>query len=148
MRRGGGTTGAATATPRLENPRRYATTRTRMKLSGSYQLKAPRQKVWDALNNPDVLTKCIPGCEKLERTDGDNYTAHLKVGVAAIKGSYTGRVSIKDPVPPTSYTLHVEGKGGPGWLKGSSKIHLADKDAGTEIKCDSDMQVGGLIASV
>jgi len=119
-----------------------------MKFAGTYQLKSPRQKVWDALNNPDVLTKCIPGCEKLERTEGDNYTAHLKVGVAAIKGSYTGKVSIKDAVPPTSYALHVEGKGGPGWLKGSSKIHLADKDGGTEIQYDSDMQVGGLIASV
>ncbi len=119
-----------------------------MKLSGSFHLKAPRQKVWDALNNPEVLTKCIPGCEKLERTGADNYTAQLKVGVAAIKGSYTGKVSIKDQVAPTSYTLHVEGKGGPGWLKGSSKIHLADKEGGTEIKYDSDMQIGGLIASV
>lgn len=119
-----------------------------MKLSGTYQLKAPRQKVWDALNDPNVLSKCIPGCDKLERTGGDNYTAHLKVGVAAIKGAYTGRVSLKDIVPPTSYTLHVEGKGGPGFLKGESKIHLSDKDGGTEVRFDSDMQVGGLIASV
>ena len=119
-----------------------------MKLSGSYHLKAPRSKVWDALNDPAILSKCIPGCEKLERTDGDNYTAHLRVGVAAIKGNYTGKVSLKDQVPATSYTLHVEGKGGPGWLKGNSKIHLADKDGDTEIKYDSDMQVGGLIAAV
>jgi len=119
-----------------------------MKLSGTYQFKAARQKVWEALNNPDVLSQCIPGCEKLERTEGDNYTAQLKMGVAAIKGSYTGKVSLKDIVPPTSYTLHVEGKGGPGFLKGASKIHLADKDGGTELKFDADMQVGGLIASV
>jgi uncharacterized protein len=119
-----------------------------MKLSGTYQFKAPRQKVWEALNNPDVLSKCIPGCEKLERTDGDNYTAHLKVGVAAIKGSYTGKVSLKDIVPPNSYTLHVEGKGGPGFLKGASKIQIADEDGGTEVKFEADMQIGGLIASV
>ena len=56
-----------------------------MKLSGSYQFKVARQKVWDALNNPDVLSKCIPGCEKLERTDGDNYTAHLKMGGPAAR---------------------------------------------------------------
>ncbi len=119
-----------------------------MKLSGAHHIKAPRQKVWDGLNDPQVLARCIPGCEKLERTDGDNYTAHLKVGVAAIKGEYTGKVALKDLVPLASYTLHVEGKGGPGWIKGHSKIHLADKESGTEIKYDADMQVGGLIASV
>lgn len=119
-----------------------------MKLSGAYQINAPRQKVWDALNNPDVLTKCIPGCEKLERTEADTYTATLKVGVAGIKGNYTGKVSLKDQVPLTSYTLLVEGKGGPGFIKGASKIHLTDKDGGTEIKYEADMQVGGLIAAV
>src|ERR1051325_1800694 len=119
-----------------------------MKLSGSYDLNAPRQKIWDALNDPDILAKCIPGCEKLERIDGDNYVAHLRIGVAAIKGNYTGKVSLKDQVPATSYTLHVEGKGGPGWLKGTSKIQLTDKDDGTDIKYDSDMQVGGLIAAI
>ncbi len=119
-----------------------------MKLTGAHQVGAPRQAVWDALNDPRVLAKCIPGCEKLERTDGDNYTAHLTAGVAAIKGSFTGKVSLKDPVPSTSYTLHMEGKGGPGWLKGHAKIHLADKEDGTAITYDADMQVGGLIASV
>ena len=119
-----------------------------MKLSGAYQINALRQKVWDALNNPDVLTKCIPGCEKLERTEADTYTATLKVGVAGIKGNYMGKVSLKDIVPPTSYTLLVEGKGAPGFIKGASKIHLADKDGGTEVKYEADMQVGGLIAAV
>src|ERR1043166_8956496 len=119
-----------------------------MKLSGAYQIKALRQKVWDALNNPDVLTKCIPGCEKLERTEADTYTATLKVGVAGIKGNYMGKVSLKDIVPPTSDTLLVEGKGTPGFIKGASKIHLADKDGGTEVKYEADMQVGGLIAAV
>lgn len=119
-----------------------------MKLSGAYQIKAPRQKVWEGLNDPAVLTKCIPGCEKLERTEGDNYVAHLKVGVAAIKDNYTGKVSLKDIVPPTSYTLLVEGEGGPGFIKGASKVQIADKDDGTEVKYQADMQVGGLIAAV
>lgn len=119
-----------------------------MKLTGTYPFPAPRQKVWEALNNPNVLSKCIPGCEKLERAEGDNYTAHLKVGVAAIKGSYQGKVSLKDIVPPSSYTLHIEGKGGPGFLKGSSRIQLTDKNGGTELKYEADVQVGGLIASV
>jgi carbon monoxide dehydrogenase subunit G len=119
-----------------------------MKLSGTYQVSAPRDKVYAAITDPVVLQRVIDGCEKMVQTGEDSYDAHLKIGLAGMKGSYVGKIQMKDRKPPESYTLIIEGKGGPGFVKGTARVQLAGKDGQTEIQCDADAQVGGLIAAV
>jgi len=119
-----------------------------MKLSATYTFKAPGEKVFAALVDPAILQKCIDGCEKIEKTGEDNYDAHLKIGVAGIKGNYVGKIRIEEKKPPESFTLQVQGKGGPGWMKGTARLQISPKGEGSEIQCESEGQVGGLIAQV
>jgi len=119
-----------------------------MKLSARYAFNAPREKVFSALVDPAVLQKCIDGCEKMEKTGEDSYDAHLKIGVAGIKGSYVGKVVIEDKNEPESFSLRVEGKGVPGWVKGTAKLQISPNAEGSELQCDSEGQVGGVIAAV
>lgn len=119
-----------------------------MKLSGTYNVEAPRAKTFTSITDPAVLEKVIDGCEKMVKTGDDTYDAHLKIGLAGIKGSYVGKVQIKDLHAPHSYTLIIEGKGAPGFVKGTAKIHLSEKGDHTEIHCEADAQVGGMIAAV
>jgi len=119
-----------------------------MKLSARYAFNAPREKVFSALVDPAVLQKCIDGCEKMEKTGQDSYDAHLKIGVAGIKGSYVGKVVIEDKNEPESFSLRVEGKGVPGWVKGTAKLQISPNAEGSELQCDSEGQVGGVIAAV
>jgi carbon monoxide dehydrogenase subunit G len=119
-----------------------------MKLSAAYQLAAPREKVFAMITDPAVLQRCIDGCEKMVQTGEDSYDAHLKIGVAGLKGSYVGKVHLKDKKAPESYTLILEGKGGPGFVKGIAQIRLSEKDSQTALCCDADAQVGGMIAAI
>jgi hypothetical protein len=119
-----------------------------MKLTGEFTFNAPQDKVWAILNDPAILQKHMPGCESLESTGNDEFKATLKVGVAAIKGTYIAHLSITDKAPPTSYVLHVEGQGGPGFVKGSGSVTLSPDGGGTKLVYDGDLQFGGLIARV
>jgi carbon monoxide dehydrogenase subunit G len=119
-----------------------------MKLSGTYTLSVPRDKVFAAITDPAVLQRCIEGCEKMAKTAEDSYDAHLKIGLAGIKGSYTGKIRLQDKKPPESYTLSIEGNGAPGFVKGTAKIQLKDKGSQAELHCEADAQVGGLIAAI
>lgn len=119
-----------------------------MKLSGTYEINAPREKVFAALTDPIVLQRAIEGCEQMVKTAEDSYDAHLKLGVAGLKGSYVGKVQLKDIKAPESYTLIMEGKGGPGFVKGTAKINLLDKGGKTELRYEADAQVGGMIAAI
>ena len=119
-----------------------------MKLSVTYAFKAQQEKVFAALVEPAVLQKCIDGCEKMEKTGEDIYAAHLKIGVAGIKGSYVGNIRIEEKNPPESFTLQADGKGSPGWVKGTAKIQISPKGDGSELQCESEGQVGGVIAAV
>jgi carbon monoxide dehydrogenase subunit G len=121
-----------------------------MKLSLSSVVPAPRERVFAALVDPAILQRSIPGCESLTATGPDVYEATLKIGVAGLKGAYTGKASIHDRRPPESLTLAFEGKGGPGFVRGSAAITLsADGERGaTRVACEADVQVGGLIAAV
>src|SRR2546425_8017093 len=102
-----------------------------MKLEGSYDVPAPRQKVWDAFLDPKQLRKAIPGCEKLEALGNDEYKATLKIGVAAVKGTFEGKVRLSDKKPPESYRLAAEGSGGPGFVKADTVITFTETDGGT-----------------
>ena len=117
-----------------------------MKLEGSYDVKAPRQKVWTAFLDPETLRQAIPGCEKLELIGPDEYKATLKIGVAAV--TFEGKVRLLDKKPPESYRLAAEGSGGPGFVRADTVITLTDIEGGTRVSYSADVQIGGLIAGV
>lgn len=119
-----------------------------MKIEGSYDFKAPRERVWEVLMDPKVLSQCMPGCESLREIGPDQYEATMKVGVASVKGTYKGKVSIKDKRPPTHYILSGEGSGGPGFMQGDVVIDLEESDGGTVLKYSTDAKIGGLIAGL
>lgn len=119
-----------------------------MKIEGSHKLHAPRDRVYQSLIDPDVLQRCIPGCESLEKTAEDTYAATIRAGVGAIKGTFTATVRLEDMRPPDHYRIVVEGKGAPGFIKGSGDFDLEKDSEGTLIKYTGDLQVGGMIASV
>lgn len=119
-----------------------------MKFEGSYDLPAPREKVWAALLDPAQLMTAMPGCETLEVIGEGEYRAILKVGVAAVKGTFEGKVRLSNLEPPSRYKMAVEGSGGPGFVRGEAAMELADLEGGTRVTYSADVQVGGLIASV
>lgn len=119
-----------------------------MKLEGHHDIKAPRAKVWEALLDPNLLTKAMPGCEKLEAQGPDEYKAVMKIGIAAVKGTFEGKVKLSNLEPPTRYTMAVEGSGGPGFVRGTADLTLSDVEGGTRVAYNADVQVGGLIAGV
>ena len=119
-----------------------------MKIEGSADIAAPRDRVWAAFLDPAVLAQALPGCEKLEAVGENEYKATMKVGVAAIKGTFEGKVKLSDLEPPQRYRMAVEGSGGPGFVRGDAGMRLSDVEGGTRVSYDADVQVGGLIASV
>jgi len=119
-----------------------------MKLTLASAIPASRDRVFAALIDPVILQRCIPGCEKLTAVGPDAFEATLKIGVAGLKGTYGGKAAIRDAQPPESLTLSFEGKGGPGFVRGSAAIVLAPDGDATRIACDADVQVGGLIAAI
>ena len=119
-----------------------------MKVNGQHTLNAPRDKVWAFLMSPEAIAKVMPGCERLEEVAPDTYRATLKLGIAAVKGTYTGSVKIFDKTPPTHYRMAIDGSGTPGFVKGEATIDLQEHDDKTMLIYDADTQVGGLIANV
>jgi carbon monoxide dehydrogenase subunit G len=119
-----------------------------MKLEGSHDVPAPRDKVWQAFLDPEMLRQAIPGCEKLEAIGNDEFKATMKVGVAAVKGTFEGKVRLMDKKPPESYRMAVDGSGGPGFVRGETVISLSEAAGVTRVGYTADVQVGGLIAGV
>jgi uncharacterized protein len=119
-----------------------------MKVEGAYTFPGTPQQVWELLLNPDSLRQCIPGAESLTETAPDHWDAVMKVGVAAIRGTYKGKVAIVDKQEPSAYTMQIEGSGGPGFVKGTAKVTLEPNESGTSVKVDGDGQVGGMLAGV
>jgi len=120
-----------------------------VQVEGQYTINAPIEKVWDMLQDPLGLQACIPGCQTLEARGEDSYEATMKVGVAAVKGIYQGKVAITDKDAPNRYRMLVEGSGGPGFVRGEAIIELTAKDPTTTVvKVKGDGQVGGTVAGV
>ena len=119
-----------------------------MTIQGTHNFPHPPAQVYEALNDPAILQQTIPGCEKLEATAPDEYSAQLKIGLAAVKGSYAGKVRLSDQEPPNRFTLHLEGKGNPGFVQGTARVELKEKNQTTELHYTADVKVGGLIAAV
>ncbi|MGB7950746.1 MAG: carbon monoxide dehydrogenase subunit G [Candidatus Binatia bacterium] len=119
-----------------------------MKIEGSYTFNASREKVWEVLLDPKIMAQCMPGCESMREIGPDQYEATLKVGIASVKGTYKGKVSLKDKQAPSHYVLSGEGSGGPGFMQGDVTIDLEEKEGRTVLKYSTDAKVGGLIASI
>jgi len=120
-----------------------------MKVTGDATLHAPVAKVWEALNDPAVLVRTIPGCQQLEETGPDAYRMTITAGVASIKGTYLGDVRLTDPDPPRSFVLRARGSGGPGTVSADVKVSLAEAgDGSTRLDYDADAVVGGMIGGV
>jgi len=119
-----------------------------LKIDGSYIFNAPRERVWQVLLDPKVLAQCVPGCQSMNEVGPDQYEAIMKVGVASVKGTYKGKVSIKDKQAPTHYVLSGEGSGGPGFMQGDVAVDLEENNGQTLLKYSTDAKVGGLIASI
>lgn len=119
-----------------------------MKVQGQYSFPAEQAQVWTLLLDPESLKHCIPGCESLEPTGPDQFQATLKVGVAAIRGTYKGKVAITEKQELQSYKLLVEGSGGPGFVRGAATISLEADGESTRVLVDGDGQVGGTVAGV
>ena len=119
-----------------------------MKIEGTQELRAKRERVYQALIDPAVLQRCIPGCERLEKTSENTYSITMRAGVGSIKGVFTGTVKLEDMHPDSHFRIVVEGKGQPGFLKGSGEISLEEVDDRTVVNYKGDVQVGGTIASV
>ncbi|HNM78927.1 MAG TPA: carbon monoxide dehydrogenase subunit G [Tepidiformaceae bacterium] len=117
-----------------------------MEVSGDHKFAAPRAAVWAALLDPRALQASMPGCEKFEEVAPQSYDLVIKVGIAAIKGTYAGNVTVTDPVDGESYRLVVDGRGKPGSVQGAATLTLIDDAGGTLVKYLGDVKAHGAIA--
>jgi carbon monoxide dehydrogenase subunit G len=120
-----------------------------MEMTGEQRIAAPRQRVWEALNDPEVLKACIPGCQSLERDGENGFAAVAEVKIGPIGARFKGAVKLNDLDPPNGYTIDGQGNGGvAGNAKGSAKVRLSDDGAGTLVTYNVDAQVGGRMAQL
>ena len=119
-------------------------------MKGSFDLAAPKQQVWDALNDPEVLKGCIPGCEEIDKTSDTSFSAKVTAKVGPVKAKFTGDVTLSDLDPPNAYKISGEGKGGAaGFAKGGANVSLKDNDSGgTTLEYAVTAQVGGKLAQI
>jgi len=120
-----------------------------VKVAGEYVFNGPREKVWELVRDPEVLATALPGTQSLNQVSENEYEGEMHVRVGPVAGVFSGRVVASDEVPPESYTLSVEGKGAPGFAKGTGHVQLVDQGDGTTLmKYEGEVQIGGKIASV
>ena len=119
-----------------------------MNFTGSTLVRAPQQQVWDVLLSPAALRACLPGCKRFEEVGPGEYEATVTLGIAAVKGTYNGRMVIAERQEPDGYSLNVEGNGSNGTVRGAGSIRLVPTADGTTVQWTADAQIGGPIASV
>ncbi len=120
-----------------------------MEMTGEYKIAAPRSKVWEALNDPETLAKCIPGCQELNKDSDTELSATVKSKVGPVSATFTGKVTISDIDPPNGYRISGEGSGGvAGFAKGGAEVKLADDGDDTVLTYVADAQVGGKLAQI
>jgi len=118
-----------------------------VKVQGSYTFEAPLETVWNALFDPEILARTLPGCDKLER-EGNTFKGDINVRMGPVQGKFHGKVDITDVKERESYTMVVDGRGPAGFGKATALLRVAVDGSGTRLDYDSDVQVGGKIASV
>src|SRR5437588_2672687 len=119
-----------------------------MRVNGSYTFPARRDQVWNLLLDPEALRAALPGCEEMRNIGEDEYEATMTMGIGAIKGTYSGKIAVRDKTPTQSYRLVVEGSGRPGFVKGDGLLNLEEDGETTVVAYSGDVQVGGMIAGV
>ena len=120
-----------------------------MEMTGERRIPAPRERVWNALNDPEVLKACIPGCETLEKTSENEMRATAAVKIGPIAARFNGKVQLSEINPPSSYTISGEGQGGvAGFAKGGAKVNLSDDAGATLLHYGVQAQVGGKMAQL
>ncbi len=119
-----------------------------MKLSGSYQIKLEKQKVWEALNNPEILKKAIPGCEEFIKKSDTEFTATAKNKIGPFNASFTGDIELKDIDAPNSYKITGSGNSPVGFASGEADVKLEDINGETNLIYTVEANVGGKIAQV
>ena len=119
-----------------------------MKLSGSYQIKLEKQKVWEALNNPEILKKSLAGCQSFTKNSDTEFTATATNKIGPFNASFTGDIELKEINAPHSYVIEGSGNSPVGFASGSATVKLEEKDGGTELVYSVEANVGGKIAQV
>ena len=120
-----------------------------MEIKGEYQIASRREDVWLALNDPEMLKKCIPGCESIEKLSDTEFAATVMAAIGPVRARFNTRLSLENLNPPGSYTLVGESKAGAaGFGRGSANVSLAEKDGGTLLTYNADFKVGGKLAQV
>ena len=120
-----------------------------MDFSGEYIIPSTKQKVWDALNDPEVLKQCIDGCEELNKESESEFSARVTAKVGPVRAKFSGKVTLSDIDPPNGYKISGEGQGGvAGFAKGGAAVKLEDSDGGTKLTYTAEAEVGGKLASV
>ena len=119
-----------------------------MEVTGEYQIDAPREAVWDALNDPAVLRKCIPGCKSLEQVGENAFEAKVTAAVGPVKASFNTSLTLEDLNPPESYRLVGKSRAAAGFGSGSASVTLAESGGGTLLSYVADFKVGGKLAQV
>ena len=120
-----------------------------MEIKGEYQIANSRESVWAALNDPEVLKRCIPGCESLDKTSDTEFNGRVTAAIGPVKARFKTHISLEDLNPPESYTLVGESKAGAaGFGKGSAKVKLVEQDGGTLLSYEAEFKVGGKLAQV
>ena len=120
-----------------------------MDMSGSQRIETSREKVWEGLNDTEVLKACIPGCEAIERVSPTEMTAKVVLKIGPVKASFAGKVTLSDLDPPNGYTITGEGQGGvAGFAKGSAAVRLESDGEATILHYEAKADVGGKIAQM
>jgi carbon monoxide dehydrogenase subunit G len=119
-----------------------------MRIEGQHLMPASREQVWDALNDPDVLTRTTPGLKALKPRGGDAYDATIELAVGPVKGSYQGSARITDKVHPEKMTIVLEGGGKPGTIKATGALTLESQGEATLVRYVGDAQITGVLLSV
>ncbi len=120
-----------------------------MNMSGEERIAAPREAVWAALNDPDVLKACIPGCQSLTMKSPNELEATVKIKIGPVSANFSGDVTLSNLNPPESYTISGEGKGGiAGFAKGGADVRLTEDGDGTILSYDVKAQIGGKLAQL
>jgi hypothetical protein len=120
-----------------------------MEMKGEQLVPAPQQKVWEALNDPEVLKACIPGCESIERAAENEYAVLMVSRVGPVSAKFKGKLTLSDVRPPDSYSLSFEGQGGAaGFAKGGAGVRLSPENGSTRLSYEAKANVGGKLAQI
>lgn len=120
-----------------------------LELTGEYELPQDRETVWAALNDPEMLKKCIPGCESLEKLSDTEFQAVVKLSVGPVSARFKGKVTLQDLDPPNGYKIVGEGEGGvAGFAKGQAAVALTGIETGTKLTYTAEAQTGGKLAQL